>query len=164
MSCRAQQKWAINSTPSPAVDWRAVAEMAAERPTAHAGYAGNGEAVSDADILSAARKIGLRQMMHGISATAAVVVLREFLSSANPPAQPKVRFVAACSGLQYENPMACGEVSAVIVGDKFFALPAQPKVPDESILREKPIDWDYGYTSGWNSCRQAMLSAQENNK
>jgi hypothetical protein len=43
------------------------------------------------------------------------------------PQPAQVRFVASCSGLQYENPMACGEVSAVIVGEKRFDLP-QPQV------------------------------------
>jgi hypothetical protein len=48
-------------------------------------------------------------------------------------AQAQVRFVAACSGLQYENPMACGEISTVIVGDKRFDLP-QPAQVNQQLL------------------------------
>jgi regulator of replication initiation timing len=40
--------------------------------------------------------------------------------------------------------------------------PAQPKVPDEADpLPGNHSSWDAGYNEGWNSCRQAMLSAQE---
>jgi len=51
-----------------------------------------------------------------------------------PSQQKKPMFQAACSGLWYENPEACGEVSAVKVGENYYRIPSQQAVPDDRML------------------------------
>jgi hypothetical protein len=86
----------------------------------------------------------------------------EIIAYRAPQLAQQVRFVAACSGLQYENPMACGEVSAVIVGEKRFDLP-QPQV-NQQLLEALQAVLECGSTTDqwWiDKAKAAIAAAQE---
>ncbi len=82
---------------------------------------------------------------HQVNFTARVDRLQDLYAHPAPPQQdgPIPMFQAACSGLWYENPMSCGEVSAVTFGVKHFALPKS----EQSTAVAVPEN--YGDTHNW---------------